>query len=656
MNVDTMILKWVPLQTRLGLILATLVIETLQTSDSCQPPVLANGRTNGEARGETWVGSFHCDPGYTLVGNHRLKCRNGAWSGHFPVCTAVGKCNPALLPELNNGKVAAVRRSRKSAYKFSCVPGFSLIGASLVTCLGERTWDIPFPPVCLKAGCDSAHVQHFEGGVATVSAAGALVTFSCRGGAALRGSPSIHCDGQNWNDSLPICFDGPDGLSVEGPGSINGKERVKLKCTTSPSNQPSRLVWRVVNHLGEDLTEEVVEETNQEDSWTPDGQVSSSVAILQTQSPSTNKLTAECSLAGSRLPVSRSHQLRVHSGPDRVAVAGLGRARAGQTVRLTCTSSHSTPASTLLWRLDQGEGSEEVEAETLVQNLPNGFSLSSSTISLVMSATENLIVDCLASNPASKDVVFYQHVIQLLRPPGTPQLRHPEDSNHVSCSARAGNPPASLTLYLDGEVLEAELMEEEGEDDVTAFAKLNPTDRVQHVVCEAKNEVTSVPLRSELFVAPAARTPPTSIKPLMDPTQPPRAQAQEDKRRKVRRRQKMAPVYEVPLADMPPKDDIPEDYDYSHFEYINKKSEDSFSKSASEPEHMEYFSYDYVYYTEGSVDEEEEKEEKVVEKVEWEEDRVMIVEEEGSQKAGASGTILGPGGFFCLLVLMRFVQ
>ena len=31
-----------------------------------------------------------------------------------------------------------------------------------------------------------------------------------------------------------------------------------------------------------------------------------------------------------------------------------------------------------------------------------------------MSATENLIVDCLASNPASKDVVFYQHVIQLL--------------------------------------------------------------------------------------------------------------------------------------------------------------------------------------------------------------------------------------------------
>ena len=100
----------------------------------------------------------------------------------------------------------------------------------------------------------------------------------------------------------------------------------------------------------------------------------------------------------------------------------------------------------------------------------------------------------------------------------------------------------SLTLYLDGEELEAELMEKEDEvafkkkqihhllifleflsvclyqdnflffclsasisdsltitfkDDVTAVAKLNPTDRVQHVVCEAKNEVRKV-LKSEM--------------------------------------------------------------------------------------------------------------------------------------------------------------
>jgi len=318
-----------------------------------------------------------------------------------------------------------------------------------------------------------------------------------------------------------------------------------------------------------------------------------------------------------------------------------------------------------------------------VENLPGGFSLSSSTLSLVMSAKESMLVDCLASNPASKDFVSYQHVVQLLRPPGTPRLRHSENKNHVSCSARAGNPTARLTLYLDGEVLQSEQMKQEGEDDVTTFATLEPTNRIQHVVCEAKNEVTSVPLRSEVFVAPAATSAPMSLSPnssnspnslnstnslnslnsaassknhQLDHTQPPRAQAQEDKRRKVRRRQKMAPVYEMPLADMPPKDDIPEDYDYSHFEYINKKFEDTFSKSATEPQEMEYFSYDYVYYSEGSVDEEEEMEEKVVKVVEKEEDKVLILEEGASRKSStSSGTILVSGSFFSLIMLLRLV-
>ena len=34
-----------------------------------------------------------------------------------------------------------------------------------------------------------------------------------------------------------------------------------------------RLVWRINDHSGEDVTEEVIQETNQEDSWTPEGQV-----------------------------------------------------------------------------------------------------------------------------------------------------------------------------------------------------------------------------------------------------------------------------------------------------------------------------------------------------------------------------------------------
>ena len=49
MSVSTMILKWVPLQTRLGLILATLVIETLQTSGMTHPST-DSGRCSKEKR------------------------------------------------------------------------------------------------------------------------------------------------------------------------------------------------------------------------------------------------------------------------------------------------------------------------------------------------------------------------------------------------------------------------------------------------------------------------------------------------------------------------------------------------------------------------------------------------------------------------------
>ena len=34
-----------------------------------------------------------------------------------------------------------------------------------------------------------------------------------------------------------------------------------------------RLLWRIVDHSGVDITEEIVKEVNQEDSWTAGGQV-----------------------------------------------------------------------------------------------------------------------------------------------------------------------------------------------------------------------------------------------------------------------------------------------------------------------------------------------------------------------------------------------
>ena len=46
-----------------------------------------------------------------------------------------------------------------------------------------------------------------------------------------------------------------------------------------------RLIWRIVDHSGVDVTEEIVKEVNQEDSWTAGGQVCGSQSGIHDPDP-----------------------------------------------------------------------------------------------------------------------------------------------------------------------------------------------------------------------------------------------------------------------------------------------------------------------------------------------------------------------------------
>ena len=56
--------------------------------DKCHLPELTNVVVEGEgdSDGDSWVGSFSCESGSLLVGQTRVKCRHGVWSGPLPVC------------------------------------------------------------------------------------------------------------------------------------------------------------------------------------------------------------------------------------------------------------------------------------------------------------------------------------------------------------------------------------------------------------------------------------------------------------------------------------------------------------------------------------------------------------------------------------------
>ena len=98
-----------------------------------------------------------------------------------------------------------------------------------------------------------------------------------------------------------------------------------------------------------------------------------------------------------------------------------------------------------------------------------------------------------------------------------------------------------LILYRDGEEM-VEVVKEEGEEgEVVASTVVEPSTEVQHVVCEARNEVARGPLRTDAFIPAAPPPPPRQAAPpppsrpsstLTIPTLPPRAEAQEDRRRR----------------------------------------------------------------------------------------------------------------------------
>ena len=58
--------------------------------DECVPHHVANGNVSliTDAHHSVKVWKIKCNPGFTIFGADRIKCRNGMYSDKFPVCTS----------------------------------------------------------------------------------------------------------------------------------------------------------------------------------------------------------------------------------------------------------------------------------------------------------------------------------------------------------------------------------------------------------------------------------------------------------------------------------------------------------------------------------------------------------------------------------------
>ncbi|ADK63784.1 m144R [Myxoma virus] len=120
------------------------------------PPTIENGRVSNPKimYHRRDVARYVCDENrkgipYSLVGEDTVRCINETtWYPSPPECKMI----VCKFPALQNGYVHGVPFSKRFCYKnrvrFTCNPGFALVGASYSTCTLNATW-VPEVPKCV---------------------------------------------------------------------------------------------------------------------------------------------------------------------------------------------------------------------------------------------------------------------------------------------------------------------------------------------------------------------------------------------------------------------------------------------------------------------------------------------------------------------------
>jgi len=475
--------------------------------ETCFEPILENGVVDGEGGEHLWTGTFSCDPGYTLVGNTRLKCRKGVWSSSLPTCTAMGKCDPSDLPEISHGEKKSHKPGvyRGSVYKYKCDRGFRMHGSSLLTCTGDQGWDLTKLPLCARPGCDETLVSHLPYGQAKRRAKGAVYVFKCNDGSTMDGSSTVICDGHHWNSSAPICLIGPQSVSIGGANTLVQGQASGFSCVSSSSNPPSDIVWQVEDAMGNKLSS-VLQESEPVTSWTGHGWETESSVIFTPESGLTWVMLT-CAATNPTLgeTASAEKKLRLQYAPDRVSVSGPSRVRAGEQVVLSCSSSPSVPAASLRWTVKQGgEGSlRDDSAEVEVEQKLDGSFITHSHLRIQAGAGPDLEAVCYGTNEVlGGDSVALVHNVEIISPPGVPTISgvQPHSSvQHLNCSTSAGRPPAQLSWYRGREMMDSHYTVDG--DTVSAVITFVPSHTAEEeLTCEASNDALSEPIRNTITI------------------------------------------------------------------------------------------------------------------------------------------------------------
>ena len=156
--------------------------------------------------------------------------------------------------------------------------------------------------------------------------------------------------------------------------------------------------------------------------------------------------------------------------PASVKVFGADKIVQGDNLVVECESAPSNPPTSLAWWLHQESGTtSSLQGQSFFEAQPDGSTVTRSLLSVpvkdVVVSQHHLVVECTGQHPLlGADSLVYAHNVDILCPPGVPQIAGPEAGaaveagrpQRLTCYSAAGHPPAQLQWYRGNQMMESQ--------------------------------------------------------------------------------------------------------------------------------------------------------------------------------------------------------
>ncbi|KAK9524849.1 hypothetical protein VZT92_017214 [Zoarces viviparus] len=169
-----------------------------------RPPPLLHGVAEGDNYNYGDFVTYSCLPGFDMKGDSIQTCQGDrTWSGTQPVCVAQS-CGPP--PAVQHAQVHTTGETYLNNASYACMTGLQLVGPKTLICLANGTWSLPAPTCEAVKGCDSPKQMQYGKVQEHNLNAGRAVQFQCDKGYTLVGDSLVVCMGGNtWSSSFPTC-------------------------------------------------------------------------------------------------------------------------------------------------------------------------------------------------------------------------------------------------------------------------------------------------------------------------------------------------------------------------------------------------------------------------------------------------------------------